>query len=44
MSGGLQEKIFSLELEIMKEQQELDFLRDLDAHPEKYLKKEERNG
>jgi len=43
LSGGLKDKIFSLELEIMKKGQELDFLKELDAHPEKYLK-EEKNG
>lgn len=44
MSVGLKDRIFSLELEIMKKGQELDFLKDLDTHPEKYLKKEEENG
>ncbi|MBA7541544.1 hypothetical protein ES705_33860 [subsurface metagenome] len=44
MAEGLKDRIFSLELEIMKKGQELDFLKDLDAHPEKYLNKEEING
>jgi len=41
LSGGLKDRIFSLRLEIMKKQQELDFLKDLDTHPEKYLREEE---
>ena len=44
MNSGLDSRIFELELEIMKKEQELSLLKYVKESPEKYFNKEEING